>query len=141
MLADPLVVTSDWSTITADAGENWSIPAIERAADHSRYQTELVTGNGTLGIFIGHQYGRRNRFTFRVDAAAVIPDVFVDNNNSKATQSCYVVFDAPSIGAFDYPDYSSGLHLPQTMMKMVGGALISVDTADPLFLRVLNGET
>jgi hypothetical protein len=27
------------------------------------------------------------------------------------------------------------------MMKMIGGLLVSVDTADPIFKRVINGET
>lgn len=144
MLADPFVATSDWTTITVDASENWSFPATERDAVHSLYSTALESNDlpGTASIFVGHQYtGRRNRYTFRITADTIIPDVLLDGKSSRVNQSCYVVFDTPPTGAFDYPNYSSGLHLPQQMMKVVGATLISVDSADPLFMRILHGET
>ncbi len=141
MLADPLVLRGDWTTITADGGEDNSLAALERAGDHSTY------GFGPSGttqeawrMFIGHQYGKRNRFTARLTVSGLVPDLLIDNNNSRFSQSCYVVFDCPSTGPVNPAAYTS-ISLPNYMMKTIGGLLISVDTADPTFARVLLGET
>jgi hypothetical protein len=140
MFADPLTVNSDWSTITVDSGENIVFQAIERAADHSTYAPNDNSATETWKLFIGHQYGRRNRYTARVTVSGLTPDLIVDGNNSQYTQSCFVVFDCPNVGPVNPSGYSN-ISLPNYMMKMIGGLLVSVDTADPIFKRVINGET
>jgi hypothetical protein len=141
MLADPLVVTGDWTTITPDATENISMPALERAADHSLYGYDDPTSANyeKWRIFTGHQYGKRSRYTVRITNSGIIPDFLIDGNQTTFQQSCYVVFDAPNTGAIDLS--TSGLARPQKMLHMLGSFLVSVDTADPLFLRILRGET
>lgn len=141
MLADPLTVNADWTAITVDAGENMIFPALERAADHSLYGTGPDGATlETWRLFVGHQYGRRNRYTARVTVSGLTPDLIVDGNNSQFSQSCFVVFDCPNTGPINPSAYSS-ITLPQYMMKIVGGLLVSVDTAAPIFSRVLAGET
>lgn len=142
MLADPLVVRPDMTTITYDASEDYSLPALERAADHSLYGTGPTGATQeTWRMFIGHQYGRRNRYTARLTVSGLIPDLIVDNNNSQYSQSCYVVFDCPNVGPINPAAYETGINLPNLMLKSIGNLLVSVDTADPTFRRVLAGET
>lgn len=145
MFADPLTLTADWTTITADAGENISFAASERAADHSTYRFADQDANGkpvTWTLFTGHQYARRNRFTARLTVDSLMPDLLVPANNSKFSQSVYVVADVPPSGPFEpYEGTPPTLETICAMMHAIGGLLISVDTADPLFRRIINGET
>lgn len=140
MLADPLTLTTDWTTITADATENFVFPALERAADHSSYGTFDAVTQEKMTLFVGHQYGRRNRFTVRLTVDGLTPDLILDGNNSKFSQSCYVVFDCPPTGPVNPAAYST-ISLPHYMMKAIGGLLIGINDADPVFQRVVNGET
>jgi len=141
MLADPLVAVRDWTTITTDAGMNLSMPALERAADHSLYGYDdpASTQGEKWRLFVGHQYGKRSRYTARITNSGLTPDVIIDGNNTTYSQSCYVVFDAPNVGTIDVT--GSGPSTPNLMMHMIGALLVSVDTADPIFRRILNGET
>lgn len=145
MFSDPLTLHSDWSAITVDAGQDFVFAASERASDHSTYRfvdydTNTKPVNWTL--FMGHQYNRRRRFTGRVTMDTLLPDLLTPANNSQFSASCYVVVDLPSSGYFEpYGGTPPAIASINSMMKMVGGLLVSVDTADPLFLRVLNGET
>lgn len=144
MLADPLIVVGDWTTVTADAGESLSLPASERAADHSTYKLVDVDSDGrpvTWTVFVGHQYGKRSRYTVRITVDTVLPDLLTPANNAKVSQSVYVVADVPNTGVFE--PYSSAPSFPSfnKMMKQLGSFLISVDTADPIFRRVVDGET
>lgn len=142
MLADPLVLVSDWSTITAAGGETFSFPTIERNGGQSLYRQPADADGTILSCSVGHQFGRRQRFTLRVTADGLTPDLLIDNNNSKFSQSCYVVFDCPSTGPVTTPTYdTSGFLLWNYMLKLVGGSLVSVGAADPLFQRVIQGET
>jgi hypothetical protein len=144
MLADPLVVVGDWTTITADSGEDLSFPASERAADHSTYKFADVDEDGrpvTWTMFVGHQYGKRSRYTIRLTVDSVLPDLLSPANNAKVQQSVYVVADVPNTGVFE--PYSEAPAIPtfNKMMHMIGGFLVSVDTAVPVFRRVVDGET
>lgn len=142
MLADPLVVNSNWTTITAVGGESFSMPAVERAADHSTYQLVDSGGAGDIPftMFIGHQYGKRNRYTARLTVAGLAPNLLFDGQSSRFSQSCYVVFDVPPAGIqepYSSPTYATS----KTMMRMIGSLLVSVGAADPVFTRILAGET
>jgi hypothetical protein len=139
MFADPLVLTRDWTTLTANAAQNLSPPASERAADHSTYRTLDADQNDHV-LFIGHQYGRRSRFTARYTVTGFMPSLTVPDQNVSFNQSCYVVCDVPSTGPIQATSTSSNIFRFQ--MKTIGGFLVSSGVAvDPLFARVLNGET
>jgi hypothetical protein len=138
MLADPLVLVTDWTAITAEGGEVLTLPATERAADHSSYQYTEPDAE-TWKAFVGHQYGKRNRYTARVLVSGLVPDLLISGNSSLVSQSCYVVFDCPTSGPVNFN--TSGKSTAQVMMHVIGSLLHSVDTADPAFMRVLNGET
>jgi hypothetical protein len=140
MFADPFVVHTDWTTVTVDSSEDISFVTTERAADHSTYANPDNNSTDSWSLFIGHQYGRRNRYTARLTVSGLVPDLIIDGNNSQYSQSCYVVFDCPSSGPVN-PAIYSDISLPNYMLKTIGGLLISVDSADPLFQRVMRGET
>jgi hypothetical protein len=141
MLADPLVIRSDMSTITYDATWDQSFPRIESGNGFSLYGTGPDDTQETWRWFVGHQFGKRNRYTARVTVSGLVPDLLIDNNNSRYSQSCYVVFDAPPVGAINPAAYASGINLPNVMLKSIGNLLVSVDTADPIFRRIMAGET
>lgn len=137
MFADPLTVVTDHTTITNDTTASYA--AIERAADHSLYRSAGSDFSESWDLFVGHQFGRRNRYTARLTVSGLYPDLLIDGNNSRFSQSCYVVFDSPNIGPVN--PYASGITMPNAMIKAIGGLLVSVDTASPVFARVLAGET
>lgn len=144
MLADPLVVVGDWSTITADSGENVSLPASERAADHSTYKFVETDEDGrpiTWTVFVGHQYGKRNRYTVRVTVDSVLPDLLSPEKNARVSQAVYVVADVPLTGVFEPYSEAPAIATINKMMHMLGSFLVSVDTAVPVFRRVIDGET
>lgn len=137
MFSDPLVLTRDWSTITANAGSNISMPASERAADHSTYRNVDAVGNDHV-FFIGHSYGKRSRFTASYEVKGFIPTVVDPTTNTPFTQRVYVVVDVHPNGPVN--TVSSETNILRKQLAGVGGFLIGV-AADPLFVRIVNGET
>lgn len=138
MFADPTVMIRDYTTITANAGYNLGFPASERAADHSTYRTVDADNNDHV-LFVGHQYGRRNRFTVRYTISGVTPALLVPDQNQSFSQSCYAVFDCPTSGPID--GTGSVTLLTRKLMNGIGGYLTSITGADPLMVRVVKGET
>lgn len=138
MFSDPLVLTRGWTTITADAAVNASLPASERAADHSSY-TFVDSYGKTHTIFIGHQNGRRKRFTARYTVNGFMSDPMVSGNQLEFSQSVYVVTDCPLAGPILLN--SDGTPVLRRQMQGIGGLLVSLTAADPLFMRAVNGET
>lgn len=140
MFSDPLVLTRDWTTITANAARNLSLACSERAPDHSSYR--FTDSQGTDFTFkAAHSYGRsRNRFTIRLDAAGILATVADPTQYAQASQSCYAVFDCPSVG----PIMALGTttNLAREQMTAIGGLLVAVG-ADPTFLTrvAIAGET
>lgn len=137
MFSDPLVMTRDYTTLTANAGSNLSLPASERAADHSTYRGLDAALNDHV-VFIGHQYGRRTRITARYSVSGYSPSLGVPDTNTIFTQSVYVVADVPPGG----PIHSAGTetNIFRKQCVWVGSMLVAV-AADPTFLRAVNGET
>jgi hypothetical protein len=141
MLADPLVVNSLWSTVTVNAAGNASLPCIERAPNHSLYRT--VDADGTVhDIFIGHQFGRRNRYTVRYNVSGLTPDLILDGNNSRYSQSVYVVVDVPPTGPVGNSNFVAPSDLITYMTKVIGGFMVETEAQLPNVLdRVIKGET
>jgi len=130
MFSDPHNVQSLISVLTA--GTPYSFVATERAADHSTYR---YTDSGT-GVDIvqklAHQYGKRNRFTYRFDMSDIIAVPLDPSLNQKRTTSVYVVWDVDPIG------------LPPLLYNVgngIAGFCASVAGADPGYARLLAGET
>lgn len=138
MFADPLVLVRNWSVITA-AANDISIPASERAADHSSYRTQDTDLNDHL-FTIGHQYGRRNRVTARYTVTGYTPSLLVPDQNQTFSQSVYVVADVPPGGPIEAT--STITNIFRCQLKAIGGLLISVGLGtDPTFYRAIKGET
>ncbi len=139
MFADPLVLTRKYTTITADASRDLSMPCSERAPDHSLYRATDSDLNEHK-FFIGHQYGRRWRFTARYTVNGFIPSLVVPTENNTFEQSCYVVFDSPTGGPV--PSTSTVTRINAEMMVAIGSWLVVTATGNPLFDRVSRlGET
>jgi len=135
MFADPLVIASRITAKTT--GTNYSFPRTGSSADKSTYEYFDDATGYTWVVTLGHQRGRRGRFTARVDVSGLTPDLIVDGQNSRFSQSCYVVFDCPITGAVDGITYPS---IPNDMLGIVGNLLLSAAAA-PEFIRVIKGET
>lgn len=141
MFSDPLVVNTLWSTVTVDSAGNKSFAASSREANQSTYRYTDADLNDHV-FKIGHQYGRRNRFTVRYDMSGYTPSISVPDQNQRFSQSCYCVIDTEPGG----PIYgtASVTNLIRQQLRGVGGFLISAGaaTVDPIVMRlVLNGET
>lgn len=140
MLPDPFVMTRDYTTLTANAAENISMAASERASDHSVYRYTDSNGNDH-SLRVAHSYGRtRNRFTARYDLAGIAATIADPTLYAQASQSCYVVFDVPSTGPIGLLNGSTSC--ARKMAVGIGSLLVAV-SSDPLFLaRIVSiGET
>lgn len=116
MFADP-------QSITVNAVAQ-SLPAIERNGNDSTYQKD----DGTYQLVIGRQYGKRKRFTVRINTNKIAADPLSSANNLVYSASAYLVVDAPTIG------YTNA------ELRDFALALTSWATSANL-LRVLGGET
>lgn len=114
MFADP-------QSITVNAVAQ-SLPATERNGQSSVYKKD----DDTYRLTIGHQYGKRNRFTVRVDAQKTAPDPLVASNNQVYTLSAYLVVDKPPVGytnaeARDIAVALSAWATSANLLKVLGG--------------------
>jgi hypothetical protein len=116
MFADPQSIT-----VNAVAQQ---LPAVERNGTSSKYQKD----DRSMALTISHQYGKRNRFTVRIDAQKTAPDPLVASNNQIYSSSAYLVIDAPTVG------YTNA------ELRDVAVALSAWATSANL-LKVLGGET
>jgi hypothetical protein len=142
MLADPLVLTTKWTTITPDASRDKTFACIERASDHSLYRFTEATEGTTHDIFVGHQVGRRNRYTVRYNLSGLTPDLIVDGNNSRFSQSVYLVVDVPTSGAIDLGFPGAAITAIEGQIMALASLMIDTDANLPLSIeRVIGGET
>lgn len=116
MFADPQSVT-----VNAVAQ---SLPAIERNGQSSVYQKD----DSAYKLTVSHQYGKRKRFTVRLDAQKIAADPLTSANNLLYSSSVYMVIDGPTIG------YTNA------ELRDIAVALSSWCTSANL-LKVLGGET
>lgn len=138
MFSDPFVLTRRYTTLTADAAGNGSFAATERAADHSTYRLVDADGNDHV-LFMGHQYGKRWRFTARYDVSGLVPSLVVPTENNSFKQSVYVVVDAPQTGIVRTT--STQNYLMQKQLVGIGSLLVQTSTTDPILQRLIDGET
>jgi hypothetical protein len=116
MFADPQSVT-----VNAVAQ---SLPAIERNGQSSIYKKD----DGAYKLTISHAYGKRNRFTVRLDAQKIAADPLASANNQLYSTSAYLVIDGPTVG------YTNA------ELRDISVALTGFCTSANL-LKVLGGET
>lgn len=72
----------------------YTLPRVSTEADETRYQTS----DGLIVVSAGHNYGKRNRHTLRIDHSKITADPFVPADNVKVGMSYYSVFDMPAAG-------------------------------------------
>jgi hypothetical protein len=116
MFADPQSVT-----VNAVAQ---SLPAIERNGQSSIYKKD----DGAYKLTVSHAYGKRNRFTVRLDAQKIAADPLSSANNNLYSTSAYIVIDGPTVG------YTNA------ELRDIAVALTGFCTSANL-LKVLGGET
>jgi hypothetical protein len=141
MFTEPFVLTRQFTTITNDTTYDVSFVASERAADHSTYRAIDADLNEHI-LFIGHQYGRRSRYTARYTVSGFTPSLLVPDQNATFSQSVYVVADVLPSGPVQSTTAQTNLFRKQ--MKGIGSLLVAAGAAsvEPLFGRCVNlGET
>jgi hypothetical protein len=116
MFADP-------QSITVNAVAQ-SLPAVERNGGSSVYKKD----DDAYRLTIGRAFGKRNRFTVRVDANKIAADPLASANNLRYSSSVYLVIDGPPIG------YTNA------ELKDIALSLTAWCTSANL-LKVLGGET
>lgn len=116
MFADP-------QTVTVNAVAK-SLPSTGRNTDYSIYKMD----DDSYKLTISHQYGKRKRFTVRLDGRKIAADPLSSANNVEYTTSAYIVMDAPNVG------YTNA------ELRDVAVALSAWCTSANL-LKVLGGET
>jgi len=114
MFADPQSVT-----VNAVAQ---SLPAIERNGQSSIYQKD----DGGYKLTISHAYGKRKRFTVRLDAQKIAADPLSSANNNLYSSSAYLVIDGPTVGYTnaELRDLSvalAGFCTSANLLKVLGG--------------------
>jgi hypothetical protein len=133
MLDDPLVLISHVGAATTDisADDFFSMVCTGRGPTSSTYRYD-ISATHWIEAFIGHQYGRRNRYTARLTESEVVADPIDSTKNSILTESVYVVCDRALTGA------TSNQTKMLTSLAMF--LLAGTDFSAP-FVRVLGGET
>jgi len=114
MFADP-------QTITVNAVAQ-TLPANERNGGSSLYKKD----DDTYKLTISHAYGKRKRFTVRIDAQKIAPDPLAAANNQLYTASAYLVMDVPLVGytnaeARDIATALSSWATSANLLKVLGG--------------------
>jgi len=116
MFADPQSVT-----VNAVAK---SLPAISRDDNSSVYRMDT----GDYELVIARTFGKRNRFSVRLNAKKIAADPLASANNVEYKESVYLVIDMPPVG------YTN------TEAKDLALALTAWATSANL-LKVIGGET
>jgi hypothetical protein len=102
MLADPLVLYSaiDRTAAQLHAGTDSTISLVctGRSPTSSTYRYEFSSSH-FIEVFVGHQYGKRNRYTVRVTESELVTDPIDSSKNSVRTESAYFVVDRSLLGA------------------------------------------
>jgi len=116
LFADPQSVT-----INAVAQ---SLPAIARDDSSSTYRKD----DGNVSLIISRSFGKRNRFSVRVNQRKIAADPLASANNVEYTQSAYIVLDAPPVGY-------TNVEIKDLALALVGWA------TSANLLKVVGGET
>jgi hypothetical protein len=99
-----------------------SLPAVARDHDASTYKMDT----GDYELVVSHQYGKRNRFSVRLNAKKIAADPLSSANNVEYRSSAYLVIDAPPVGYTnaELKDIVLGLTgwlTSANVLKVVGG--------------------
>lgn len=141
MFSDPLTANCKWSALTPDTTEDFPFVCTERAADHSKYSLAADADGTSFDLLIAHQYGKRNRFTVRITANGVTPDLLNDGLSSRFSQSVYVVVDTPPSGHVLTTLYPASTPLVRYMAGVIADFLSEAALASTKIERVVAGET
>jgi len=114
LFADPQSVT-----INAVAK---SLPAIARDDTSSTYRMDT----GDYELVVSRQFGKRNRFSVRLNAKKIAADPLASANNLEYKMSVYLVIDVPPVGytnteAKDIALGLAGWLTSANLLKVLGG--------------------
>jgi hypothetical protein len=112
---------TDPQSVTVNSVAN-SLPAISRDDNASTYRS----ADGNFELIISRTFGKRNRFSVRVNQRKIAADPLVSANNVEYRQSAYIVMDAPPVGYTntEIKDLALGLAAWATsanLLKVTGG--------------------
>jgi hypothetical protein len=137
MFADPLVL--DWIPATAltdaltdGAGAvTVAFACTGRGPNSSTYRYDY-DGAHFIEVFVGHLFGKRNRYTVRLTETELVPDPVDPSINSKKVTSAFIVVDQSLLGA------NAGRVF---ILHALAGFLWKTTGGTQVFNRVLAGET
>lgn len=84
---------TDPQSVTINAVAN-SLPRISNGVNSGTFQKD----DGTVGLSVAHQYGKRTRRTIRLNFSKVAADPLISAQNIKYSMSTYLVVDTPVTG-------------------------------------------
>lgn len=137
MFADPNGLIVTFATGLTDAvayGAGYTFvnaPATGRSPTSSTYRYAYSSTN-FIDVFIGHQEGKRNRYTVRLTETELVPDPVDSTKNVQKTTTYYVVCDRSHLGDATHA---------RTMTNTLASWLMKTNDGSPKFDRVLAGET
>jgi hypothetical protein len=137
MLADPLVLIRTMPTALNNAllggtGVAYrSFAATGRGPTSSTYRS-VISSTNSIDCFVGHQLGKRERYTVRLTENELVANPVEPTKNSVKTSTIYIVVDRSLLGA--------GAHEEECLNAMAYLAIKPADVA-ALIQRVLARET
>jgi len=134
MFPDPNPVTFVLATSTATifaGATNQDFVCTGRGPTSSTYRY-TISDSHFIDMTIGHQYGKRNRYTVRFTESELVADPINPSVNSLKTSTAYVVVDRSLLGA--------GTNQTK-LLNALGVFLLTTTTEDASMVAVLNGET
>lgn len=135
MLTDPQTFTwvlgINGATATGGGTTSSNFVAISRTDTSSTYRY-TIDSTHWIDLFVGHQYGKRNRFTMRFTEVELVPDPTNTELNIQKSTSYSVVADRSLLGAA-----TNEIKL----LTALGMSVITLTDGTMKFGRVLIGET
>ncbi len=112
---------ADPQSVTVNAVAK-SLPAIGRDDSSSIYRMDT----GDYELVIARTFGKRNRFSVRLNAKKIAADPLTSSNNVEYRSSVYIVIDAPPVGYTnaelkDIALALTGWATSANLLKVVGG--------------------
>jgi hypothetical protein len=137
MFADPLSLQDvaataiDSSAFYGTGAQYLSFVCTGRSPTNSTYRY-TVSSSHYIDLFIGHQYGKRNRFTVRLTENELVTDPIDSTKNSVKSSTAYIVIDRSLLGAGTNERH---------MQHILANVLFTPTGSTPMIDKVTGGET
>lgn len=136
MLADPLTVVAalginDAAYLASATVDSTGFACISRNDTNSTYR-KLYSSTNWIDIFIGHTFGKRNRYVIRITETELVPNPVDTSVNVQKSTSYTVTCDQSTLGAATHQ---------ADILSYLNGLIRKTTDVNGIVYRVLNGET